>query len=107
MINIAKQGAASAAPTFEPMGWRSDDGDGAIAAFLANGGRLMLDPFGRLDAAIDLGSVFGSRATQRMFDVYHHMYRIIRDHRSTVEQRIRSNGSPHLGWIVMEGANNG
>lgn len=79
-------------------------------AFLATGGRLMIDPRGKLEAAADIARIFGPdsdpKDARRSFIVGRRFYRRLRDPRfaRSVKCLVLMDGEPTAGgWQVLEG----
>jgi len=98
---ITTTGAASAAPTVA-----------AAHAFVAIGGRLMIDPQGRYASTIDTAALFESTtnpppdpsAFAERREIASRFVRIERRHRKCLAQLAREHGRPVNGWLVWEGA---
>jgi hypothetical protein len=78
-------------------------------AFLATGGRLMVDPKGKLKAAADIARIFGAdsepREARRSFIIGRRFYRRLRDPKfaRSVKCMVLMDGErTHHGWQVLE-----
>lgn len=79
-------------------------------AFLAMGGRLMIDPIGRYESSLDLSFVFGPAGNQANYDIARAFAQMQRQRgpRRALRRLVTREGLRLAnGWQVMEGTHHG